>query len=190
MKLFSYLMGKKRGEVGVGALILIVLGIVILVVMILGFSIGWSNLWEKINIFGGGVSISDAVTACRFVVTSQSNYDYCQKFHQVNTNGEKEYVNCQDSRIQPNLENNLDCPAGYENSEISARTYCQNLVKTRKMSADKKIRVNGILCSLDVTSNAKEEIEVKSITIDLSEDSVDKSLVAINKLDDGGNFYA
>ena len=73
-------MVNKRGQdLSIGTLILIVLGIIVLVLLILGFSMGWSNLWDKINIFGGTSGVGDIVLACKLASTSQDTYTLCNK---------------------------------------------------------------------------------------------------------------
>jgi len=70
---------KKAQDLSIGTLILIVLGIIVLVLLILGFSMGWSNLWEKINAFGGGkVNTQTIVQSCQLACTTNSKYDYCK----------------------------------------------------------------------------------------------------------------
>lgn len=70
----------KRGQdLSIGTLILIVLGIIVLVLLILGFTMGWDNLWGKINIFGGTATTADVVTACKLAASSQDIYTFCEK---------------------------------------------------------------------------------------------------------------
>jgi len=94
------MLNKKGQDLSIGTLILIVLGVIVLVLLVLGFSIGWSNLFEKINIFSGS-SLGDVRTACNLAITSQNTYDYCQNFKKIKVNSQTEYVNCQDTRITP-----------------------------------------------------------------------------------------
>jgi len=130
---------KKGQDLSIGTLILIVLGVVVLVLLILGFSIGWSNLWEKVNIFGGGSSLGDVVTACNLAVTSDNTFDYCQNYRQIKVNGETEYVNCKDSRIAPNLNAQLSCDSQSIQDAMSERVeqICDN---------DENAVVNGENC--------------------------------------------
>jgi hypothetical protein len=83
------MVNKKAQDLSIRTLILIVLGIVVLVLLILGFSIGWGNLWEKINIFGGGSSIGTVVTACKLAHTSQDTYTLCEKKWDIKEDGKK-----------------------------------------------------------------------------------------------------
>jgi hypothetical protein len=137
------MVNKKAQDLSIGTLILIVLGIVVLVLLILGFSIGWSNLWEKIGIFGGSSSISDIVVACNLAGTSESTYDFCQKFHQIKIDGKTEYLNCQDSRVNINLNNKLNCKRN--TAKDSHDWYCIELEKSKKLQTDTK--VNGEVCN-------------------------------------------
>jgi hypothetical protein len=118
------MINKKAQDLSIGTLILIVLGIIVLVLLVLGFSIGWSNLFEKINIFGGASSIGDVVTACNLAVTSQNTFDYCQNFRKVKVSGTTEYVNCEDNRVLSGLGNSR-LPAcadvQYNNEQVSGR---------------------------------------------------------------------
>ena len=46
-------------------IIAIVIGVLALVLIAVGFTTGWSNLWEKFNLFSGGKgSLSSAAEAC------------------------------------------------------------------------------------------------------------------------------
>ena len=73
-------MNKKGAEMTIGTIIIIVLALVVLVVLVYGFSTGWSNLWEKITGFGGGkVNVQSVVQSCQLACTTGSTYDYCTK---------------------------------------------------------------------------------------------------------------
>lgn len=64
----------KRGQgLSVNAIILIVLGIVVLVIMILGFTLGWS----KILPFLGKNNVKNIVQSCQIACTTESVYDFC-----------------------------------------------------------------------------------------------------------------
>jgi hypothetical protein len=59
----------KKGEMAIGTIVAIALGIAVLVFLVFGFSSGWSNLWNKIVNVGGGSSNLDSIrlgcqTAC------------------------------------------------------------------------------------------------------------------------------
>ena len=67
-------MDNKKGQgLSVNAIILIVLGMVVLVVMILGFALGWS----KILPFLGTNNVKNVVQSCQTTCTTDSAYDFC-----------------------------------------------------------------------------------------------------------------
>ncbi len=69
-------MQNKRGQgLSTNAIILIVLGIVVLVVLILGFTIGWKSLLPWISTD----NINTIVTQCGIACTIESTYDFCSK---------------------------------------------------------------------------------------------------------------
>ena len=64
----------KRGQgLSTNAIILIILGIVVLVLLILGFTLGWNQLipWLKTN------NVATIVNACEAACSIGSTYDYC-----------------------------------------------------------------------------------------------------------------
>lgn len=70
----------KKGDVTIGTLVAIILGIVVLVFIIVGFTGGWNNFMEKMNIFSGSKNnIADYETACQQACLMGSQYDFCEK---------------------------------------------------------------------------------------------------------------
>jgi hypothetical protein len=132
-------MNKKAQDLSIGTLILIVLGIIVLVLLILGFSMGWDNLWNKINVFGGGASVGDVATRCKTDVTTNNKYSYCQKFEKVKIDNKIEYVTCEDDRVKISLESKLDCGT---NTFVNDK--CLALMKSGEAKEDTK--VNSKLC--------------------------------------------
>ena len=176
-------MGKKGQDLSIGTLILIVLGIIVLVLLILGFSMGWSNLWAKINIFGGGgkSDISAMVTACNLAVISNSVYDYCNDFKEVNVDGKKEWVNCEDSRVASGVDTKLTCPNGDENSRVKEK--CISLMESKKIKEDTKI--NQKICWDEYDCDSVGGTPKPKCADD--EDSFDKNQINTNEA--SGNYY-
>ena len=136
---------KRAQELSTTALILIVIGVIILVFVVLGFSIGWNNLFEKIGIFaGGGSSIESITLACKNAVGLNSIYSFCQDFKQIKVNGKTQYLNCQDDRIT--LDETIDTCVG-----DPAKNKCIELIKDGTAKAD--TLVNNKLCSSQVNCN-------------------------------------
>ena len=74
---YKMIKNKKGQELSIGTLVLIVIGVIVLVLLVLGFSMGWSNLFSKIGIYQGSDETS-AVTACRSYIGSNSLAGYCE----------------------------------------------------------------------------------------------------------------
>jgi hypothetical protein len=127
-------MQNKRGQgLEVSTLILIVLGVIILVLLVLGFSMGWGNLWEKVNIFQGGSSIESVIQGCKVAVSSASTYSYCNDFKKITVNGKIEYVNCEDARVKGNVGGTLTC-----DNAAAVATQCLSLYNSVPMKDNKK----------------------------------------------------
>lgn len=71
-------MKEKSGEMTIGTIIAIVLGVAVLVFLIFGFSQGWNSLWERVTNIGGTDNNVDAVVSgCEVACASDSQYSYC-----------------------------------------------------------------------------------------------------------------
>lgn len=57
-------------------IILIILGLIVLVILVLGFSIGWDKIFPFIK---QDNNVKDIVSACQIACTQQSVYDFCTK---------------------------------------------------------------------------------------------------------------
>ena len=75
---------KKGAEMTIGTIVMIILALVVLVVIIYGFTTGWGNLWQNIIGFGGGkVNVQTVVRSCQLACSTNSVYDYCTKVRDV-----------------------------------------------------------------------------------------------------------
>lgn len=66
----------KRGQgLSTNAIILIILGVVVLALMIIGFTVGWGNIapWLSQD------NVDKIVTQCESACATNSKYDYCTK---------------------------------------------------------------------------------------------------------------
>ena len=85
-------MENKRGQgLSVNAIILIVLGVVVLVVLILGFTIGWDKVapWIKTS-----NNVDTIAQACSTACTTGSVYDYCSVNRELNDGTRKITTSC------------------------------------------------------------------------------------------------
>lgn len=71
------MMNKRGAELAIGTIIVIVLGLIVLVVVALGFTQGWQNLWEKVNVFAGGSSLSTVGQACQIACAANDVTGFC-----------------------------------------------------------------------------------------------------------------
>ena len=77
-------MNKKGAEMAIGTIVIIILALVVLVVIIYGFSQGWDNLFRKIGLTGGGkVNVQDTLSGCNLACSTNQQYAYCEKQLQV-----------------------------------------------------------------------------------------------------------
>ena len=132
------MVNKKGQEMSVATLILIVIGIVVLVLVILGFTMGWKSLWEKVNIFQPSSNVDSLMQSCNFALTQPGAF--CE-YKLVSLDGKSQYVNCRDSRISSGLEGSApsDCATN------TPKIYCASLTAAGKDVSN--TLVNGQLCS-------------------------------------------
>jgi hypothetical protein len=73
------MIANKRGqELTLGTIILIVLGVVVLIFLIYGFSTGWTNLWDRVTNYAGGKSNFDTINnACTIACSSREREAWC-----------------------------------------------------------------------------------------------------------------
>jgi len=95
---------KKAQQLSITTLILIVLGVLILVFIILGISLGFGNLMDKINVFSRTDSLADIVLACRIDAQANDRVSYCQSQRPMKIGDVKENIPCVDKRVQDLLE--------------------------------------------------------------------------------------
>ena len=88
----------KRGfELTITTLILIILGLLVLGVLIYGFSSGWNVFWNKITGYSGGKdNVQSVINACGISCTSDNNYDYCSLKRKVVKDGNEETATCRE----------------------------------------------------------------------------------------------
>lgn len=111
------MVGKRGQDLPIGTLILIIIGVVVLVVLILGFTQGFDFIF-KIFDLAPGQDLETVLQACTIAVQANLRIDYCT-FKEVEVNGEREYVNCEDTRINSQIQgtNTLTCASPYTAEE-------------------------------------------------------------------------
>lgn len=70
-------MNKKGQEMTLGTIIAIVLGLVVLIFLIYGFSTGWSSLWSKVTGSVSGSNVEDKILDCETDCSLNEKTSYC-----------------------------------------------------------------------------------------------------------------
>lgn len=76
---------RKGQGLSVNAIILIVLGMVVLVLMILGFTLGWNNLKSKIG--GSSNNVDTLIRGCQSACDVQGSFDFCLSKRELKADG-------------------------------------------------------------------------------------------------------
>ena len=89
----------KRGQgLSTNTIILLILGLVILVVLILGFTLGWNKIFP----FLSGNNVQTVVNNCEAACSTQAKFDFCSAPRMLNDGETKiEGVTCYDLSINP-----------------------------------------------------------------------------------------
>jgi hypothetical protein len=75
------MINKKAQGMSISTIILLILGLVILVILILGFTIGWNKILPWI---GGGNNLGTLKNACATSCATNGQYDFCTVTREVN----------------------------------------------------------------------------------------------------------
>lgn len=82
---------KRAQGLSVNAIILIVLGVIILVMLIVGFTLGWSKIKEMIS---PSNNVDDIVQKCNIACNTNKVYDYCSVENELKAEGKKIKTTC------------------------------------------------------------------------------------------------
>ncbi|MCR4323863.1 MAG: hypothetical protein NUV37_02755 [Nanoarchaeota archaeon] len=81
----------KRGQgMSITTIILIVIGIVVLVILIWGFSTGWNNLWDKVSGRTSSSNVDDVVAGCKVACDTGARDDFCNAGRTIKFGAERE----------------------------------------------------------------------------------------------------
>ncbi len=93
------MINKKGQGMSISTIVLLVLGLIILVVLVLGFILGWDKIVPWI---GGGTNLNNIATACTTACSTNSVYDYCSVMREVKDGeNDKFEANCNDLATKP-----------------------------------------------------------------------------------------
>lgn len=131
---------RKGQDLSITTLILIVLGVVVLVLLVLGFTKGWDWITSKFDILPGQ-SLETVAQSCKIAVQSNLIVDFCS-FKAVKVDGVSQYVNCMDSRVTPSIsgEDNYNEVSAKCASPATEQAYCKVQLKAGDKSVLKDDR--------------------------------------------------
>lgn len=153
--------GDKRAQgLSTNAIILIILGVVVLVVLILGFYIGWGNLKDKL--VGSNNNVDTIVQACATACATNSKYDFCSVPRELKAeNGIGAKTDCATFSVigiysQYGIEK---CPA------ISCEFPCEDIMKKGETRITSEKEKCDEASEDDITSIAKVSVAGKKCCI-------------------------
>ena len=133
-------MGKRGQQFSLTTILIIVIGIIALVLVALFVSGFFGDISRKAG-QTPGQDLQIVAKSCELANSGNLNIDFCT-FKEVKVNGNVEYVNCEDSRVQQGNSWDLKC------DKSSLKSFCGNLSSPKKDSdAWNKTLVNGKNCN-------------------------------------------
>ncbi len=151
---------KKAQGLSVTTIILMVLGVLILVILIIGFTMGWGSFKNWIT--GGGSNVDQVVTSCQAACASLSKYSYCSQQREITIDGESKGEKSCYQWAKQNTEYGIELCSGLT---------CEVCKGTREDCSDINNEIdcnaaNG--CSYDSTGNNCQAIADGCSEVDLS----------------------
>jgi len=146
----------KRGQgLSTNAIILIILGVVVLVILILGFMMGWGSLKDRL---GGGSNVDTIAQACATACSTNSVYDFCNMKREL-TNENKETlkdVTCYMLSLDDNIKkygiqkcSSIDCKSTVKCADWK---YVNIKGESQTVIIDTKAQVSEIIVGTDYCS--------------------------------------
>jgi len=147
-------MNKKGQGLSITTIILIILGLVVLIFLILGFTRGFDFLFGKFDV-APGQDLEAVAQSCNIAAQGNLRIDFCT-FKEVKFQGKNEFVNCFDSKLAGSItaSHNINCNglpdekafcAGKDASDLVNGKTCEEWIKkktedtnTQDQSAGKK----------------------------------------------------
>ena len=68
---------KKGVEFAIGTIVVIVLALIVLVLLALGFTSGWGNLWNRVTDIFSSANVDSIRQGCSVACSTGAKYDYC-----------------------------------------------------------------------------------------------------------------
>lgn len=136
-------MKSKRGQdLTIGTLVLIALGVVVLVLLVLGFWKGWDFVFGFLDL-AGDTDLDVVAKKCATFVPAGFTSSYCS-FVKVTYQGQTEYISCHDSRIQAALLAQGVSTTGQSDCSTEKTSFCSG--STLTAAQKERVKVDNTLC--------------------------------------------
>jgi hypothetical protein len=134
---------KKGQELSIGTLILILIGVVILVLLILGFTMGFDFILDIFKL-GPGQQLEKVRTGCNIAAEASLTIDFCTAFKEVEIAGKDVEINCQYPEVWNALDKRLTCE---KDMAGNSEGHCRTLLEINPDEFDENLLVNGKSCA-------------------------------------------
>lgn len=155
------MVNKKGQQFSTTTLLVIIIGVIALIVVIVGFSQGWSFIFDKLGFLPDDLN-SASVACASYAGNPSLALSYCQ-YRELTIDGKKQWVNC--DYIYERATATLTEGAGFEEQggcTISPEGYCEELAKKSDYNG-KKVIVNGKPCYKEGGIAGTDHWDVKSV---------------------------
>ena len=137
--MFEERMNSKGQEISITFMILLVVGIIVAVIVILGFTTGFDFIFGNIGRLPGQ-SLQATIKSCEIAAQNDLKADYCLEYKEVEISGVEQFVNCDFTAIKNNLEETITC----DSTDNNAKDFCVG-GKIKVSNFDKTL-INGETC--------------------------------------------
>jgi hypothetical protein len=126
-------MTNKRGQgLSTNAIVLIILGVLVLALLILGFSIGWAKIFPFLS---PGNNVDDIISQCKVACASDSSYNYCTLNKTLNIEDKESITGTCNA-----FEKKLGSSYGFESCPLA----CTGAVEDCFVEGEKDADCNGV----------------------------------------------
>lgn len=101
-------MNKKAQGMSINTVVLLILAVIVLVVIIAGFTMGWGGMWERVQGFFSKSNVDTVVSTCNIQCTTQQKQEFCctpKTLRELDSNQKisERQIKC------PDISNKIEC---------------------------------------------------------------------------------
>ena len=132
---------KRKGDVTIATVILIVLGLAVLVMLIVGFTKGWDTIFKPLD--NAPSELQTIAKACALYAQGGLTIDFCN-YRKIEVNGKDELVNCIDDRIKKSLiSEGINLPKSLTtcaDESSNLKNLCEGIAESKRV----EVKVNNL----------------------------------------------